>query len=130
MHSVVFVTYLYCQITFLIYLCLLNRHNLLIKVSTSNLGNNENKKVWQLKYIVLTLIYLYVVFMAWSGFGWLGVAYVILVPIPLVFFSWLLRRSRKRNAAHPNAPVSLWTSPIPYLSVIFLAFIMFNFIGK
>jgi heme/copper-type cytochrome/quinol oxidase subunit 2 len=68
------------------------------------------------------------VFMAWSAFGWLGVAYIVIVPIPLVFFSWLIRRGKKRNGIQANSQISLWTSPIPYLSIIFVAFVLFNII--
>jgi len=67
--------------------------------------------------------------MAWSAFAWMGVAYVVVVPVPLIFFSWFIRRRKKTNNANPNAPVSLWTSPIPYLSLIFVAIIFFSVIG-
>lgn len=80
-----------------------------------------------MKYIVLALIYLYIVFMAWSAFGWLGVAYAVIVPIPLVFFSWMVRRNKNKPNANPQ--VSLWTSPIPYLSIAFIAIILFYVIG-
>lgn len=89
----------------------------------------SKRKASKLKYVVLALIYLYMVFMAWSAFGWLGIAYLVIVPIPLVFFSWMIRRSQKKSKNTDIPQLSLWTSPIPYLSVVFVAIIMFNVVG-
>jgi heme O synthase-like polyprenyltransferase len=81
-----------------------------------------------LKYIVIAFIYAYVVFMAWSAFQWLGVAYVLIVPIPFLFFSYLVRRRQKVGNVNAHQPLSLWSSPIPYFSIIFFALIFFHFV--
>lgn len=79
-----------------------------------------------MKYIVLAIIYAYVLFMAWSAFGWMGVAYVVIVPIPFIVFSYLVRKRKKMDNPNPNRPVSFWTSPIPYFSILFVALILFQ----
>ena len=86
------------------------------------------RKAAKLKYIVLTLIYLYVVFMAWSAFGWMGITYAVVVPIPLLFLSWMVRRSQK-NKTGTRPTLNIWTSPIPYLSFIFLFIILHTIFG-
>jgi heme O synthase-like polyprenyltransferase len=82
------------------------------------------RKVAKLKYLVIALIYLYVVFMAWSAFGWMGITYAVVVPIPLVFLSWMVRRSQKNNTGKMKPTLNIWTSPIPYLSFIFIFIIL------
>jgi uncharacterized membrane protein YadS len=67
--------------------------------------------------------------MAWSAFGWMGIAYVVIVPIPFLFFSYLVRRRKKMGKGNSPGPMSIWTSPIPYFAVIFLAIILFNVIA-
>jgi hypothetical protein len=86
------------------------------------------KKEVAVKYIVLALVYAYVVFMAWSAFGWLGIAYVVIVPIPFFFFSYLMRRRQQMGNIDPHQPLTIWSSPIPYFSIIFVALIVFNFV--
>lgn len=81
-----------------------------------------------MKYIVLALIYAYVVFMAWSAFGWLGVAYVVIVPIPFIFFSYLVRARQKAGNANPHQPMTIWSTPIPYFSLIFIVLMVSHFI--
>lgn len=79
-----------------------------------------------MKYIVLPLIYAYVIFMAWSAFGWLGVAYAVFVPIPLLLFSYFVRARVARGKAgniDTQQPMSIWSSPIPYFSVFFVVLI-------
>lgn len=86
-------------------------------------------KASKLKYIVLALIYLYIVFMAWSAFGWMGITYAVVVPIPLVFLSWVVRRSQKNNNSNVRPTLNIWTSPIPYLSFIFIFIILHTIFG-
>jgi hypothetical protein len=78
------------------------------------------------KYFVLGLIYLYVIFMAWSAFGWVGIAYVIIVPIPFILFSYIVRRRKQTDNANPNKPLSLWSSPVPYFAAIFVVIILLS----
>ena len=80
-----------------------------------------------MKYIILPLIYAYVVFMAWSAFSWLGVAYVVIVPIPFIFFSYLVRARQKAGNTDARQAMSIWATPIPYFSIIFVVLILANF---
>ena len=83
----------------------------------------------KLKYIVLALIYAYVLFMAFSGFGWMGVVYVLVIPLPFVFFSYIVRKRKKAGHVSANKLPSIWFSPIPYLALILLASILFRIFG-
>jgi hypothetical protein len=61
--------------------------------------------------------------MAWSAFGWLGVAYAVFVPIPLLLFSYFVRARLKAGNTDTQQPMSIWSSPIPYFSVFFVVLI-------
>lgn len=86
-------------------------------------------KEGKVKYIVLALVYLYVLFMAWSAFGWMGIAYVVLVPVPFILFSYFIRRRREMGKTAHNTQLSLWSSPIPYFSIFFVFIIVFATTG-
>ncbi len=62
--------------------------------------------------------------MGYSGFGWLGVAYVALVPIPLYFFGAFVRKSHQDGTSGEVKPITIWTSPIPYLGALFVILIV------
>jgi len=78
---------------------------------------------------MLALIFAFVAFMAYSAFSWMGLLYVAVVPIPLVIYSIYFRKSKAQGGQYIQKPINLWTSPIPYLSIIFVALIIFNLIG-
>lgn len=82
-----------------------------------------------LKNIILAIIFVFALFMAWSAFQWMGVIYVLLVPIPLFLFSKLVQKKKQEGAYSQQKEISLWTSPIPYLSLFFVVIILFNIIG-
>ncbi len=79
-----------------------------------------------MKYTLLGFIYLFALFMAWSGFGLMGVAYVLIVPVPLVLFSYLIQKSKKEGGAKKQSELNWWTSPVPYLSIILIGYIAFH----
>lgn len=82
-----------------------------------------------MKYIVLSLVYAYVVFMAYSAFGLMGIAYVVIVPIPFIAFSYFIRKRAKSGNVNVTPTLNIWASPVPYLSIVFVGFILFNLIG-
>lgn len=79
-----------------------------------------------IKNIILILLFLFALFMATSSFGWLGALYVLIVPTTLYGIGYFVRKKKQGNTEYVTPTISLWTSPIPYLSIVFVAIIVFN----
>jgi hypothetical protein len=68
--------------------------------------------------------------MATSSFGYLGALYVLIVPTTLYGISYFVRKEKHSNTEYVAPTISLWSSPIPYLSIVFVVIVAFNiFLG-
>lgn len=80
-----------------------------------------------MKLVVLALIFIFVAFMAYSAFSWMGLLYVALIPIPIALVSLHLRKQRAEQQ-NDKKTLSLWTSPIPYFSLFFIIIVVFHIV--
>ena len=72
--------------------------------------------------------------MGYSIFGGLGLAYVILVPLPIIVFSVLIQKKKahknQQDAQQSSQMRSIWTTPIPYLSIVLVASLLLFLVSK
>lgn len=77
-------------------------------------------------YALLFVAFLMLAFLAYSAFSWMGLLYFLLVPVPLMIYTIYFRKKRQAEPEIQSKSMNIWTSPIPYFSLIFVLVIVFN----
>jgi uncharacterized oligopeptide transporter (OPT) family protein len=77
--------------------------------------------------IVLLALYAMGVWMAYTIFGGLGLAYILIVPLPIIIFSIMVQKNKGKDTS--SQMPSIWATPIPYLGIVLIGSVLI-FIGS
>jgi len=81
-----------------------------------------------LVFSFLILLYVMAIWMGWTIFGAMGLAYVVLVPLPIILFSVLTQKNKGKPKTSHMA--SIWSTPIPYLGLLLVGSLLFFLLSK